>query len=239
MLLWMLAALAGYFVKGVAGIGNTPVVTSIMTYTRTNAEITPVELLLCIPTNVVMLLANRKAISWKLALPPLVMVILGDTLGVLLLKNTEVGALKIVFGVVLMLLAVEQLWRELRSQSGKALHPVLKFALCISAGVLCGMFGVGALVAAYFSRVTTDDATYKGTMSLVFAIECTFRLVAYSVAGLLTVVSLTRAVMLLPAMGLGLFLGMKAARRMNPRITRIIISVILLISSLPLLLTNL
>ena len=30
MALWMLAALVGYFVKGVAGIGNTLVVTSTM-----------------------------------------------------------------------------------------------------------------------------------------------------------------------------------------------------------------
>ena len=35
-------------------------------------------------------------------------------------------------------------------------------------GVLCGMFGMGALLAAYFARVTTDDPTYKGTMSAVF-----------------------------------------------------------------------
>ena len=84
MILWMFAALAGYFVKGVAGIGNTLVVTSLMAYTRTNAEITPVELLLCVPTNLVMAWANRKAINWKLSIPPLLMVLAGDVLGVLL-----------------------------------------------------------------------------------------------------------------------------------------------------------
>ena len=239
MALWMLAALVGYFVKGVAGIGNTLVVTSTMAYTRTNAEITPVELLLCVPTNLTVTWTYRHHIKWKIAIAPLCMVLAGDMLGVLLLKNTDVTLLKMIFGVVLILLSVEQLWRELRGQGGKASHPALMLALGISAGVLCGMFGVGALLAAYLSRVTTDDKSYKGTMSLIFMVESFFRVVAYSVTGLLTVQSLITAAMLLPFMGLGLFLGLKTAHRMNPRLMRLVVTVMLLVSGIPLLLTSL
>ena len=239
MVLWMLAALAGYFVKGVAGIGNTLVVTSVMAYTRTNAEITPVELLLCVPTNLAVTWVYRRHIDWKLALAPLFMVLAGDALGVLLLKNVDVTAMKAVFGVVLMLLSVEQLWREMRGRPGKAGHPAAMLALGISAGVLCGMFGVGALLAAYLSRITSDDATYKGTMSIIFTVENLFRIVAYSAAGLLTSVSLTRAAMLLPMMAVGLFLGIRLSGKLQARTMRIIIGVMLLISGLPLLLTAL
>lgn len=239
MLLWMLAALLGYFVKGVAGIGNTLVVTSMMSYTRTNAEITPVELLLCVPTNLVVTWVYRKHIDWKLAIAPMCMVLAGDVLGVLLLKNVDVTAMKMVFGVVLILLSVEQLWRELGGKPGKTAHPALMLMLGISAGVLCGMFGVGALLAAYFARVTTDDMTYKGTMSVIFMVENTFRVIAYSVTGLLTLQSLQNAAMLLPFMGVGLFLGIRLSSRMNPRAMRLVITVMLLISGLPLLLTSL
>lgn len=239
MILWMLAALVGYFVKGVAGIGNTLVVTSVMSYTRTNAEITPVELLLCVPTNLVVTWVYRKHINWKLAIAPMCMVLMGDVLGVLLLKNVDVTAMKMIFGVVLILLSIEQLWRELRGKPGRAAHPALLMILGISAGVLCGMFGVGALLAAYFSRVTTDDATYKGTMSIIFTVENTFRVIAYSVTGLLTMQSLQNAAMLLPFMGLGLFLGIRLSSRMNPRAMRLVITVMLLVSGLPLILTSL
>ena len=239
MLLWMLAALLGYFVKGVAGIGNTLVVTSMMSYTRTNAEITPVELLLCVPTNLVVTWVYRRHINWKLAIAPMCMVLAGDMLGVLLLKNVDVTAMKMVFGVVLILLSVEQLWRELRGKPGKTAHPAPMLMLGISAGVLCGMFGVGALLAAYFARVTTDDAAYKGTMSVIFTVENFFRVIAYSVTGLLTLQSLQNAAMLLPFMGVGLFLGIRLSSRMNPRAMRLVITVMLLISGLPLLLTSL
>jgi uncharacterized membrane protein YfcA len=237
MILWMLAAFVGYFVKGVAGIGNTLVVTSAMAYTRTNAEITPVELLLCVPTNLAVTWVYRRHIDWKLAIAPLCMVLAGDALGVLLLKNVDVTAMKAVFGVVLILLSVEQLWRELRGKPSRAGHPALMLTLGISAGVLCGMFGVGALLAAYLSRVTTDDATYKGTMSIIFTIENFFRVIAYSATGLLTAVSLTRAAILLPFMGAGLFLGIRLSNRLNARTMRLIIGVMLLLSGLPLLLT--
>ena len=237
MILWMLAAFVGYFVKGVAGIGNTLVVTSAMAYTRTNAEITPVELLLCVPTNLAVTWVYRRHIDWKLAIAPLCMVLAGDALGVLLLKNVDVTAMKAVFGVVLILLSVEQLWRELRGKPTRAGHPALMLTLGVSAGVLCGMFGVGALLAAYLSRVTTDDATYKGTMSIIFTIENFFRVLAYSATGLLTAVSLTRAAILLPFMGAGLFLGIRLSNRLNARTMRLIIGVMLLLSGLPLLLT--
>ena len=237
MILWMLAAFVGYFVKGVAGIGNTLVVTSAMAYTRTNAEITPVELLLCVPTNLAVTWVYRRHIDWKLAIAPLCMVLAGAALGVLLLKNVAVTAMKAVFGVVLILLSVEQLWRALRGKPSRAGHPALMLTLGISAGVLCGMFGVGALLAAYLSRVTTDDATYKGTMSIIFTIENFFRVLAYSATGLLTAVSLTRAAILLPFMGAGLFLGIRLSNRLNARTMRLIIGVMLLLSGLPLLLT--
>lgn len=239
MPLWMLAVLVGYFIKGVAGIGNTLVVTSAMSYTRTNAEITPVELLLCVPTNLAVTWVYRKHINWKLAIAPLCMVLAGDFLGVLLLKNVDVTAMKMIFGVVLMLLSVEQLWRELRGKPTRAAHPALMLALGISAGVLCGMFGVGALLAAYLSRVTTDDMTYKGTMSIIFTVENAFRVIAYSVAGLLTRASLLNAAMLLPFMGLGLFLGIRLSSRMNARTMRLIIGVMLLISGVPLVVAGL
>ena len=236
MALWMLAALVGYFVKGVAGIGNTLVVTSVMAYTRTNAEITPVELLLCVPTNLTVAWVNRRSIDWRLSLPPLGMVLLGDVLGVLLLKNVDVAALKTIFGAVLILLSAEMLWRELRGKSGQKSPPALMLILGISAGVLCGMFGVGALLAAYFARVTTDDRTYKGSISMIFAVENAFRIVAYSVTGLLTAQSLTNAAMLLPFMAAGLFLGIKVGDRLNARTMRLVITVMLLLSGVPLLL---
>lgn len=237
--LWMLAVLVGYFVKGIAGIGNTLVVTAAMAYTRTNAEITPVELLLCVPTNLQLAWQNRRHINWRLAIPPLCMVLAGDVVGVLLLKNVNVDALKVVFGAVLIVLGIEMLWRELRGVPAGKTHPAALLALGVTAGVLCGLFGAGALLAAYFARVTDDDKVYKGSMCMIFAVENLFRVVVCSVTGLLTLETVRIAAILALPMLVGLFAGMKLSGRMNAKLMRIVIIVMLMLSGLPLLLTNL
>ncbi len=238
MILWCLAVLIGYFVKGVAGIGNTLVVTSMMSYTRTNADITPVELLLCVPTNLTLAIANRKSIDWKLAFPPLLMVLAGDLLGVLLLANMDVVVMKIIFGVALILLGIEAILRD-RRKGQSAPNPAAMTVLGVAAGVLCGMFGVGALLAAYFARVTRDDAAYKGSMCMIFAVENLFRVIAYGVTGLLTVSALRNTAILLPFMAAGLFLGMKCSGRLNVRVMKLVVNGLLIVSGIPLLLTNL
>ncbi|MBE5796121.1 MAG: sulfite exporter TauE/SafE family protein [Clostridiales bacterium] len=239
IILWMLAVLVGYFVKGIAGIGNTLVVTAAMAYTRTNAEITPVELLLCVPTNLLLAWQNRRHIDWRLAFPPLMMVLAGDVVGVLLLKNVNVDSLKVVFGVVLIVLGMEMLWRELRGVAEKKAHPAVLAALGLSAGVLCGLFGAGALLAAYFARVTRDDKVYKGSMCMIFAAENIFRVVMCMATGLLTVETMKIAAILAVPMLAGLFAGMKLSGRMNARTMRLVIIGMLMLSGVPLLLTNL
>ena len=238
MILWMIAVFIGYFIKGVAGIGNTLVVNAMVSYTRSNAEITPVELLLCVPTNLTLAIAHRRAIDWKLTLPPLFMVLAGDALGVLLLANTDVAALKLIFGGVLILLGIEAVLRERRG-AGTAAHPAAMTLLGIAAGVLCGMFGVGALLAAYFARVTRDAATMKGSMCFIFAVENLFRVVAYAFTGLLTAATLHNALILLPFMAAGLFLGMKLSDRLNVRRMKLVVNVLLVLSGVALLAANL
>jgi uncharacterized membrane protein YfcA len=76
-------------------------------------------------------------------------------------------------------------------------------------------------------------------MSVIFTVENAFRIVAYSVTGLLTTASLINAAMLLPFMGAGLFLGIRLSSRMNARTMRIIIGMMLLISGVPLLMAGL
>lgn len=53
---------AAYFVKGLCGFANTLVFTSILSFgSATNANISPVDLLVGYPTNVILTWKNRKS----------------------------------------------------------------------------------------------------------------------------------------------------------------------------------
>ncbi len=236
--LWILAAVAAYFIKGLCGFANTLVFTSILSFGVSNANISPIDLLLGYPTNLILTWKNRKSLDPKVYLPLAALVLAGSIPGAFLLKNVDARAIKLVFGVVVAALGAEMFLREYSKKRMRSSKIVLA-VIGVTAGVLCGLFGVGALLAAYVSRVTEDGGSFKANISAVFIVDNTFRIVLYSVLGLLTFDTLKTALLLMPFGFAGLFLGMKCSSRMNESLVRKITSVLLVLSGISLILKNL
>ena len=97
----------------------------------------------------------------------------------------DARAIKLVFGVVVVALGAEMLSREYSKKRVPSSRLVLAI-IGVVAGVLCGLFGVGALLAAYVNRVTDEDSSFKANISAVFIVDNTFRIILYSALGLLT-----------------------------------------------------
>ena len=112
MLYWIIATVAAFFVKGLCGFANTLVFTSILSFGVSNANISPVELLLGFPTNVILAWKERKSIRWGICLPLALLVVIGTIPGALFLKNADSGSIKIVFGVIIVLIGLEMLLRS-------------------------------------------------------------------------------------------------------------------------------
>ena len=117
-----------------------------------------------------------------------------------------------------------------RARGSKA----LLVAIGLLSGLLCGLYGIGALLAAYMSRVTDEPAAFRGNLCVVFLIENTFRLILYTCTGILTWPLFTQALCLLPAMALGLFLGIRSAQFLPERVVKRVIIVLLILSGLSL-----
>lgn len=236
MLWWIIAALAAFFVKGLCGFANTLVFTTILSFGQNNLAISPVELLLGYPTNAILAWKERRAIDWKLCLPLCAMVLAGCLPGAFLLKNVDARAIKIFFGVVIVLIALEMLLRK--GSTGKQNRWVM-LIIGVLSGVLCGLFGVGALLGAYLSRVTDDTHAFKGNMCIVFFVENTFRLILYIASGIITLGTLQQALWLAPVMLVSLWLGMKAGHVLNEKTAKKIVLVMLIISGVALIINSL
>ena len=238
MYLWMIAAFIAYFVKGLCGFANTLVFTTILSFGASNASISPVDLLLGYPANLILTWKNRESLKTKVWLPLAALVLVGSIPGAILLKNANIRAIKLVFGIVVVGLGAELLSREFGKSRLRSSRPVLAI-IGIAAGVLCGLFGVGALLAAYVSRVTETDSSFKANISAVFITDNTFRAILYSALGLLTVDTLKNALLLIPLGLLGLFAGIRCSSRVNERIIRMLTAALLVLSGLSLILKNL
>ena len=237
MFFWIIATLAAFYIKGLCGFANTLIFNSILSFSTNNINISPIELLLGYPSNLILTYKNRKNLSWKIWFPLATLVLAGNIPGALFLKNIDTHIIKIIFGFVIIFIGVEMLLRE--HKNSKVRHS--KFLLIIIgflSGILCGLFGVGALLAAYINRVTDNTDTFKANISAVFIIENTFRIILYSILGIMDISIIYQAINLIPFMLIALFAGIKSCQYIHDNTIKKAVIILLIFSGLMLIINN-
>ncbi len=237
MIVWIIAALVAFFIKGLCGFANTLVFNSILTFGNNNILVSPTELLLGLPTNLILAVRERKSIQKSLCIPLAILVLAGSIPGVFLLKHVDATLVKIAFGIIIVLIGVEMLLREFSHRKYKESKAVL-IIIGILSGILCGMYGIGALLGAYVSRVVDDTKAFKANLSLVFFTENIFRIILYSVTGIITLEVIKKALILAPFMLVGLFAGIKCATILDEKIIKKLVIILLILSGVMLVVSN-
>jgi len=238
MVWWIAATLCAFFVKGLCGFANTLIFTSILSFGTSNINISPVELVLGCPTNMILAWRERKSIDWGLCIPVILLTLAGDIPGILILKNVDAQLVKILFGVVIILIGLEMLLRDDHGKKQKGSRLSMLLTGLVS-GALCGIFGIGVLLAAYLTRTTEDNRAFKGTLCMVFSVENTFRIMAYAWVGIVTVEAVKQAVLLAPVMLIGLFAGMKSFAVLDEAKVKKLVILMIIVSGAALVMTNL
>ena len=233
MELWIIATFVAFFIKGLCGFANTLVLTSILGFGVDNVAISPVEMMVGYPANFIMAIKNRGKIRKDLVRILPLLILAGSIPGALLLRDVNAGYIKIVFGAVVILIGIELLLREYGINILKESKFVMGVIGLLS-GILCGLFGVGALLAAYMSHVTKTSDEFKANLSAIFIVENTARIIIYCVLGVFTLQSLKTALILIPVMVLGIGAGMLSAKRINEKVIKKLVIVLLIISGVAL-----
>jgi len=234
----ILAIIIAYIVKGICGFANTLVFGSIMSYTRNTINITPIDLLIGYPANIIIAWKERKSISPKVFVPLSILVMIGIVPGALFLKAGDTGLIKVLFGVIVVLVGVESYLRERQSVKKESSKALLLFVGIVS-GILCGLFGVGAFLVAYISRTTENQSQFRGNICVVFFVENTFRIILYSMTGILTFDIFKESLILFPFMILGLAIGIFLSKKMSEVMVKKIVIILLMISGFILIINNL
>ena len=165
------------------------------------------------------------------------LVLLGNIPGIFLLKNVNPQTIKVIFGFVIAAIGIEMFLRESKEKKSRKSKVVLGIIGLLS-GVLCGLFGIGALLAAYVSRVTDNNSAFRANICAVFLIENTFRIIVYITMGILTFDILKQAAALVPAMLAGLFLGIKSGQALDEKTVKKTVIIMLLFSGIALIVNN-
>ena len=224
--IWFLVVTLGYFVKGTAGFGNSPIHTGLMAFFMNNADLTPIDYVLTAPANIALTVRHRKYLIPKLWIPGALITMAASVPGVLLLKNMDGRVLKVLFGIVIALLGADMLRKKDAGRQPPPRWAVL--VLTAVSGTVNGLFGIGVLLAAVMGRVIPDSPAFKANISAIFSAGSIAMLPVYLLTGLLTRDVFLRALSLYPAMALGLFLGIRFAGRLKEETIRKCTAVLLI-----------
>lgn len=233
-----MAVFAAFWIKGISGFANSLIFGSIMSFRTNTVNITPMDLLLNIPANLYFVWKERKSVSLKVVVPLSLLMLAGSIPGVLWLSVGDATTIKVLFGFVVIGIAIEMYLRERNPQKQKA-SPVLLFFIGLIAGLCAGLFGISAMLAAYITRTTENMEAFRGNICAVFFVDNIFRLFLYLATGIMTFESLRLAVTLAPFMIAGIASGVFFSRFVSEKTVKNIVVCVLFLSGILLVLTNL
>ena len=236
-LLLAAAVFCGDFTKGLCGFANMLVFGTMLSFSRDTVDITPFDLVNSLLANTVMAIRERKSIRAKIWVPIAVIVILGCIPGALFLKMGEAHLVKVLFGAVVIVIGGKTLVGVFRKAGRK--NTIYAIIISVLSGILCGLYGVGALLAAAVTERTEDMHEFRANLCMIFLCDDIFRTVLYSFLGIFTAEVLKTAFLLYPVMLAGLFSGMFLSKKINEKYARILVSLLLIASGISLVVMNL
>ena len=159
-----LAVTAAYFVKGLCGFANTLVFTTLMSFQMNNIALSPIDLLTGFPANLLLAWRERKSAKLRVWGPLSIVVMLGVVPGAFFLKNGSPQSVKLLFGCAVVAIGLENLFRKRMEQ--KALPQWAFLSVGLISGVLSGLYGVGALLAACVDRAAGNASEFRANLCI-------------------------------------------------------------------------
>ncbi len=165
------------------------------------------------------------------------LILVGSIPGMFFLRFGNTAIIKVILGVTVCGIGVEMFCREKNDKTVAANRYIL-FVIGLVAGFVSGLFGIGALLAAYMGRITKDNHSFRGNLRMVFLTDNIFRLVVYICLRIITFQVVKTAVILIPFMLLGLGVGALTRNYLDEKKVKFCIVFMLVFSGISLILTN-
>lgn len=211
----MVSTLVAGIVQGISGFAFAIIFLAMMQPFLPYTDLLSLSSILC----VIMLAANayryRKYIVWKwIPIPVIINFIF--TMGAIYVLN---GALDFPYwhkllGVVFILLAGYLYFFQDRIQIKPTLLNAIIF--CGAGGILGGLFGVGGTpVVLYFLAVADSKEHYIGTGQMFFFFNMVYDFIGRILSGMVTVATLQNALLSVPTILIGLWIGAKLFARID------------------------
>jgi hypothetical protein len=191
-------------------------------------DVVVVLLLLNLPVELYVVRSTLRSVSWRGALTLCVGIAVGVPLGTMLLQQAQPDVILLILGILLVIAGGAFLASPPRRTIRWPVWAAPPTGLL--AGVLAGTFGTGGPpLILYYQLSGVDKAAFRANLMAIFLVVTFMRVPSYAVAGLFTTERLLAALMMLPAVVLGAYLGNRIHLRLSELAFRRTVCVALMI----------
>lgn len=256
-----LVVFAGFAVESTLGFGATVVAVALASLFMSIERVLPSFVPLNMVLSATLAFRGRKELDARLLFTRIApAVAVGMPLGMWLFGRAPEGALKLGFGVFIILLGASELLRKgaqaersaddgapVPAPSAPTVAPAKELstgaaaALLALGGVAHGAFGTGGPMVVYVmgKKLSGSKTTFRATLSLLWLVLNVLLMGSFFVAGRLGRGSVTLSVMLAPSLLVGLWVGQRLHDRISLATFRFAVFVGLVVAGAVLVLRNL
>lgn len=226
--------IAAYFVRGITGFGSGLIAIPLLVMKLPLATAVPLVVTLDYIASASQGLKDRKHIRWREILPLIPFTVLGVGLALYLLKTVETGLLLHSLAIFILLYAGYSFFSKAPQQSSSRLWAAPSGGF---GGLVGTLFGTGGpFYVIYLQLRLLEKSQFRATFAAIFLLDGTYRIAGYVVTGFFNVDLLLLLAVLLPVMGIGVYLGGRIHTTVTQETFKRGISLLLLASGVALLL---
>lgn len=231
-----------YMVYTLFGFGSALIAVGLMALVSVPVkDVVVLILLVSIPVEVMVLARSYKDVPWRSGFKLLIAIVPFIPLGALVLKFGRPLILLLLLGVALVAFGANFLLKARRGDQPEPRPPRwIQWPAGALAGFLGGLFGTsGPPLVAYLHAAGLPQQQFRLQLFLIFNVMTWVRCISYAATGQITVDRLLGALMLLPGVAIGAFIGSKLTLSLSERRFRQLVSVALILIGLSLVIPHL
>jgi uncharacterized membrane protein YfcA len=235
-LIWLaFIVLISYTTQAMSGFGSTILALTLGVHLYPINVLLPVLVPLDMVVNLYLVTRHYRHISrphlFRSILPAMGFGVLA---GIIAFQYIEGDLLKKLFGILVILLSLRELYRHLRNRQDQIpLSNLTAKACVVSAGIVHGIYASGGPLLIYtVSRLNLSKSVFRSTLAAVWLIFSVILTAFYLIAGKLTAHSIRFILILLPMILFGILLGEWLHHRIDENRFKIFVFTVLLFAGL-------
>ena len=214
-----ISILLAAFTQGITGFGFALIAVPLLSlFIPEIRNITPIIVIYSLLTNIIIVYKSRYYIDFKKIIPLILFGIIGTPIGAYILLYIKVSNLKIIIGLVTSITALAMFKNfkvNIKNQN------VSYGIVGLLSGLLNGSTGLsGPPIVLFLTNQNTDKEIFRANLTFYGISTNIFAIIIFSVEGIINTSVLNFTILYLPALIIGVFIGIKTSTKINELVFR-------------------